>query len=115
VKHFDGRRQALNSRQRGGGVTQKSFEKRVDMPEKRVEILERLPERVGAVELQIVQLRHEVSDEFSAVRAEIRAGDEETRRVLREEIRTGDEETRRYMRILREEVIARIAAIGEAR
>ena len=37
-------------------------------------------------------------DEFSAVR---------------EEIRLGDEDTRRYMRVLHEEVISRIATIQE--
>ena len=46
------------------------------------------------------------------LREEIRAGDEETRRVLREEIRAGDEETRRFMRILHEEVIERIRLLG---
>ena len=34
---------------------------------------------------------------------------------LRAEIREGDEETRRYMRVLHEDVIARIAALGDAR
>ena len=39
-----------------------------------------------------------MSVEFSAVRREISAGDEETRRTLRDEIRAGDEETRRTLR-----------------
>ena len=34
---------------------------------------------------------------------------------LRAEIRQGDEETRQYMRVLHEDVIARIAALGDAR
>jgi hypothetical protein len=68
------------------------------------------------------------------LREEVRAGDEETRRVLREEVRAGDEETRgvieqrtadllaviaagneesrRLARVLHEEVIGRINAIG---
>jgi hypothetical protein len=86
--------------------------------------------RLTTVEVQLVQLRDEMRDEFSAlrmdmrtgdgetrrtVREEIRSGDEETRRVLREEIRAGDEETRRYMRVLHEEVIARIALTQEGR
>jgi hypothetical protein len=41
------------------------------------------------------------------LRDEIRAGDEQTRRQLREE----DEETRRYMRILHEDVVARISML----
>jgi hypothetical protein len=70
----------------------------MDSLEKRVEILEKLPERVTALESQIVQLRDEMRSEFSATRTEIRAGDDETRRTLREEIRAGDEETRRTLR-----------------
>jgi hypothetical protein len=98
--------------------------------ERKVEALEVLPERVAAVELQLVQLRAEMRAEFSATQAEMRAGDEETRRVLREEIRdgdeetrrtlreeirAGDEETRRFMRVLHEDVITRLAAIQEGR
>jgi len=58
---------------------------------------------------QFLQLRDEMRGECSAVRAEIRDGDA----ALGEEIRRGDEETRNYMRVLHEEVIARIATIGE--
>jgi hypothetical protein len=35
--------------------------------------------------------------------------------AVRDEIRTGDEETRRLMRVLHEEVISRIALLGEGR
>lgn len=80
----------------------------------RVEILERLPERVTALEAQIVQLRDEMRDEFSATRAEAHAGDERVIETLRQEIRAGDEETRRFMRILHEEVIQRIQLLGDA-
>jgi len=73
---------------------------RVEILEHNVEGLKALPGRVHAVELQIVQLREEMHAGFSALRAEISAG---------------DEETRRYMRVLHEEVISRIATIGEAR
>ena len=66
-------------------------------------ILEQLPDRLDALAVQISQFRDEVRVEFSAVRREIQAGDEETRRSLREEIRAGDEETRR---VLREEIRA---------
>jgi len=79
---------------------------------RRVEILEQLPERVTALEAQIVQLRDEMRAEFSATRAEARAGDEHVVRSLREEIRAGDEETRRFVRILHEEVIERIKLLG---
>ena len=77
---------------------------RVAILEQQVEQLESLPARMAAVELQILQLREEMRAEFSAVRQELRA-----------EIRQGDEETRRYMRVLHEEVIARIATLGDGR
>jgi len=96
---------------------------RVERLEAHVTTLEELPARIDALTLPISQLREEVRAEFSATRTEIRAGDEETRRVLRdemhtefgalreeihssneetvrslrEEIRAGDEETRRVL------------------
>ena len=81
-------------------MQQRSVIERIEILEKRVEILERLPERVTAVELQLVQLRDEMRAEFSATRAEMRAG---------------DEETRRYMRILHEDVIARLSVLEPSR
>ena len=72
---------------------------RVTVLEQKVELVS-LRSRVGAVELQIVQLRDEMRVEFYAVRAEIREG---------------DEETRRYMRVLHEEVLSRIATLAEVR
>lgn len=47
--------------------------------------------------------RVEMHSEFAAVRAELRA-----------EIRAGDEETRRHMRVLHEDVISRIALLQES-
>jgi hypothetical protein len=109
-----------------------------------MELLERLPERVSAVEMQIRQLRTEMREHFSTVRqefgtgidaarmglrgeirsacealrtelrAEIRTEGDLIRRELRAEIREGDEETRRYMRVLHEEVLSRIATLQEA-
>ena len=79
-----------------------------------MELLETLPERVASVELQLVQLRDEMRGEFSATRAEMRAGDE-IQRTLRDEIRAGAEETRRYMRILYEDLVARISLLHEGR
>ena len=52
----------------------------------------------AALGAQILQLGTEMRAGFSTLRDEIRAGDEETRRVLRGEIRAGDEETRRVLR-----------------
>ena len=97
-------------------MPRQSVENRLERFEQRVTAIEELPARMDRLESQIVQLRAEMRDGFSAIRQEIqtgdegvqrslreeiRAGDEETRRVLREEIRAGDEETRR---ILREEM-----------
>lgn len=73
---------------------------RLEVLERKVESLERLPEQMHALELQILQFREEVRVEFSTIRAEIRAG---------------DEETRTYMRVLHEEVLSRIALLGEYR
>ena len=67
--------------------------------------LEELPGRMDRLESQIVQLRTEMRDEFSAVRTEFAA--------VRTEMRTGDEETRRYMRVLFEEYVGRMRVIGE--
>ena len=50
---------------------------------------------------------------FAELGEEIRAGDEETRRVLREEIRGGDEESRRHMGVLTESLLSKIQLVGE--
>jgi hypothetical protein len=81
-------------------MQQRSAIERIEIVERKVEIMERLPERVTAVELQLVQLRDEMRAEFSATRAKMRAG---------------DEETRRYMRVLHEDVITRISMLERPR
>jgi phosphoglycerate-specific signal transduction histidine kinase len=125
-------------------MTDRTLTERVTILEQTVEDLAVLPARVAGVELQIVQLRDEMRLGFSAVRQEmaglredlldtIRHGDDAVRgelhaemrelrsemqrlrEELRGEIREGDQETRRYMRVLHEDVIARIAALGDAR
>ena len=111
-------------------MAEKSLEERVNMLERGIEILEQLPDRVTALEVQIVELRGEMRAEFSATRAEtregderviqtlreeIRAGDEHVVQTLRQEIRTGDEETRRFMRVLYEDLVERIEILGGKR
>ena len=81
-------------------MADRTLPERVTILEQRVEDLASLTARVTGVELQILQLRDEMRMEFSAVR---------------QEIREGFHETRRYMRVLHEDVIARIAALGDAR
>lgn len=61
--------------------------------------------RLATVEVQIVHLREEMRSEFSAIRGELG----ERFEALYER----GEDTRRYMRVLHEEVIDRIARIGE--
>ena len=66
---------------------------------------EKLPDRVAAIELQIVQLRTEMRDEFSVVRRDIG----ETRAELNEK----HDDALRYMRVLHEDVIGRLAIIRD--
>ena len=97
---------------------------RMEIVEQEMAGLEVLPERMTALELQVLQLREEMRAEFSVTRGEMRSGDEEIQRSLREEIRAGDEETRNqlragigalgtHMRVLHEDVISRLALLQE--
>ncbi|MEQ1759437.1 MAG: hypothetical protein ABL986_14040 [Vicinamibacterales bacterium] len=104
-------------------MTDRSIVERVEILEQSVELLERLPDRVADVESQLVQLRHEMRDGFSDIRSDMSTmggGLRAEMQALRADmlaigsrIDAGDEETRRYMRVLHEDVISRIAAIGE--
>jgi hypothetical protein len=107
--------------------------RRVEYLENTVESLRDLPERttklearMGAVEMQIVQLRVDMHGEFSAIRAEmatkeeLRNGLDTLRWELRDDIAAlGRDvaarflESERLMRLLIEDVIARIAALVE--
>jgi hypothetical protein len=92
-------------------MADRNLTEKIEILEEKVQTHETLPARVGAVEMQILQLRDEMRGEFSAVRQEMRAMRDE----LRAEIRAGDKETRVQMRVLHEEVIARIATLQESR
>ena len=81
------------------------LDRRIAVLEEQVNALNELPARVGAVEVQLVDLRRDLTTLRDEVRSEFGA--------LRGEIRSGDEETRRQMRVLHEEVISRIALIQE--
>jgi len=76
-----------------------------------------LPKRMAGVESQILHLRGETRDGFSAIRsellAEIQAGNSAIRSDLLAEIRAGNQENRNFMRALYEDAIARIGTIGE--
>ena len=67
------------------------------MLEEQMQELKDLPKRMTGVESQILQLRDEMRDECSAIRSEIRTGDQETRNLLAAEIKAGDQETRNLL------------------
>ena len=83
-------------------MPERTLDERVEILERKVEALEDLPQRVTAVEVQILQLREEMHGALSSRREDLRA-----------EIRGGDEETRRYMRVLHEDVVTRITLLKE--
>ena len=99
---------------------------RVQVLESKVENLEKLPARLGSLELQVLQFQKEVRAEFSAVRSELRAEIHELGVTLRGEMHTLGEGLRRemrelndqtntHMRVLHEEVLSRIALLDEHR
>jgi len=77
-------------------MAERSFTERVKILEQNVEELRGLPSRMTALESQILQLRGETKGGISAIRGDI-------------------EETRRHMRVLHEEILSRIALLGERR
>ena len=92
--------------------------RRIEILEGDVNALRQLPEQVSAVATDLAALRADVTQfrgdvraEFAAVRAKFAA----ELATVREEIGAGDEETRRQMRVLHEELISRIALLGEGR
>ena len=76
--------------------------------------------RVGGLELQIVQLRTEMTEEFSAVRADLRGELTAVRNDILEIIESSSQaigemfrETWSQMRMLHEDVIERIKQLGD--
>lgn len=74
-----------------------------------------LPARVAGVELQVLQLRGEMREAFSATRSELRGELHGSREDLRAEIRTGDQATRDFMRALYERYQTNMRTIGEGK
>jgi len=92
-----------------------SVESRLGSVESRLGSVE---SRLGTVESQIVQLRTDMSDGFSATLQIIESSSKATQTMFDETqkiIRQGDEETRIQMRVLHEDLVKRIAVLGEAR
>jgi chromosome segregation ATPase len=115
-------------------VQSDSLENRLVSLERQMETLRGLPDQVSSLESQFLQFRTETRGELSALRLEVgtlgqdlrheiavvretlhalRQDMHDMRDELRQEIRAGDEDTRRYMRVLHEEVLSRIALLGE--
>ena len=88
---------------------------RVESLEKTIESLRELPastdrleSRVGSVEVQILQLRQDMRDEFSELKQLVHEGDETTRAELRSEMRALNDQTHRHMLVLHEDLIQQI-------
>ena len=84
-----------------------SPEDRVALMDEDVRELRQLRERVASLELNILQFSAEVRGDVSAIRQDLQGAVQ----LLRAEMRAGDAETRRYLRVLHEEVLSRIAAV----
>ena len=130
VRHPD--RRQMSRWQEGAAVSEKAIVERVETLEKRMDSLRALPAevkilatkmsavemRLTTVESKIVQLRTDMNDGFSATLQIVEASSKATQAMFDEThtiIRGGDEETRRQMRELHEDLVKRLAAIGEAR
>ena len=80
-------------------MQERSIVERAVIQEGSVAALDSAPDRLAPVELQLMQLREEMRAEFSAVRTDIRRSDEEMRRSVR---------------VLHDNLIARLSAVGDA-
>ena len=88
------------------------------MLEWQMQEMRELPERVTKVESQILQLRQEIRDAFSAIRSDMRgeiAAAVVTLRQALDETNKAIGDTNTHMRALHEETLSRIATIGEGR
>jgi fumarate hydratase class II len=81
------------------------------MLERQMQEMRDLPERVTSLESQVLQLRQEMRDEFSATRSEFRSELAAAVTTLSKAIA----DTNTHMRTLHEEAMSRIATIGEGR
>jgi len=101
----------------GDVMVRKTLEERVLTLEQQMIELRDLPVQMRELRSEFSQLRTEMRDEFSAIRSEMatRAGLDPQLQGLRAEMVAGDEETRRQMRVLHEDLVSRIALLHEAR
>jgi hypothetical protein len=100
---------------------EKAFKSLAEMPRQMTDLqgrVGRLEVRVTSVELQIVQLRTEMRDGFSAVLEVVESDSHATQQLYdggRAEMRELFKETWSHVRVLHEDLVQRIARIGEAR
>ena len=87
-----------------------ALDERVEILEQKVGVLELLPNRVTAVESQILQLRGEMRDGFSAIHERL-AGHEQQFQSIEKRF----DETNRHMRVLHEELLTRLSLLQESR
>ena len=81
------------------------------MFERQMQEMRELPERVIRLESQVLQIRQEMRDEFSATRSGFRGELAAPVTTLSQAI--ADKKT--HMRVLHEDTLSRIATIGEGR
>ena len=91
--------------------------RRVEILEEQVSALNQLPERVAAVETQLVAVRVDLNSlrvDMATMRDELLSCIDSGDRALRDEMRAGDEQTRREMHALHAEVLSRIETVDLA-
>ncbi len=98
---------------RRDAVAEESLENRVEMLEHQMQALIELPERVASIEAQILLLRTEMREEFSALRAEIHLGDNASRGETRSTAERIREEARATAERIREEALLPPSAFGK--
>ena len=81
------------------------------MLEQQMREMRDLPVRVTSLESQILQIRQEMRDEFSATRSEFRGELAAAVTTLSQAIA----DTNTHMRVLHEDTLSRFATIGEGR
>ncbi len=92
-----------------------SLAKRMDNLEKIVEPLRGLPDRVTALEVQVVQLRTEMRDESSAIRRDMVTKDDLVGFATKDDLAAAVAPlaTKAEMRMLHEDLVERLKVIGE--
>ena len=84
---------------------------RIRILEENVQSLADLPDRVAALEVQIVQFRAEVREEFAAIRGEmVTKADLETMGMA---TKADLAELRRHMHVLHEDLVSRLSLLAE--